>query len=142
MLLSKNFTLGELTVTGSGFSNAPNDIELAWLRQLASNILQPLRDKVGVPLVVTSGFRSAAVNKAAGGAANSQHRLGQAADFTVAGMSPIDTCRLIVRMGLPFDQLIQEHHRWVHVSYGPRNRRQVLTARKTLGVTRYLPGLV
>ena len=116
MLLSKHFTLGELTVTGSGLPNNPNPTELAWLKQLAVNILQPLRDRAGVPLVVTSGFRSNAVNRAAGGAASSQHRLGQAADFTVAGMAPIDTCRLIIAMGLPFDQLIQEHHRWVHVS--------------------------
>ena len=142
MKLTPSFSLAELTVTGSGLPNIPNATERACLLDLCENILQPLRDYARAPIVVSSGFRSDAVNRAAGGAKTSQHTLGQAADFNIAGMSPQATCAMIVRLGLPFDQLIQEFGRWVHVSYGPRDRRQILTAKKVLGVTRYLPGLV
>jgi zinc D-Ala-D-Ala carboxypeptidase len=142
MKLSQSFTLAELTVTGSGLPNTPSPVEQDCLRELCTRVLQPLRDHVGVPIVVSSGYRSQRVNAAAGGAASSQHRLGQAADFNVAGLSPRHTCQTIIDLRLPFDQLIQEFGRWVHVSYGPRNRRQVLTATKKGSKTVYLPGLV
>lgn len=142
MKLSKSFTLAELTVTGTGLNNTPPPAELECLRDLCEHVLQPLRDATGVPIVVSSGYRSQSVNAAVGGAASSQHRLGQAADFNLAGSSPKHTCQRIIALGLPFDQLIQEFGRWVHVSYGPRNRRQVLTATKQGRKTVYLPGLV
>lgn len=142
MKLSEHFTLAELTVTGTGIPNPPSREEVAALRALCVNVLQPLRDHVRVPIVVSSGFRSAKVNAAVGGAPSSQHRFGQAADINAAGIGPRALCRTIIDLGLPFDQLIQEFGRWVHVSYGPRHRRQVLTAVKQGGRTVYLPGLV
>lgn len=142
MKLSENFSLVELTSTGTGLPNEPTAEEVAALRALVTNVLQPLRTAVGVPVVVSSGFRSAAVNRAVGGAASSQHRLGQAADINAAGIGPKELCQRIIDLGLPFDQLIQEFGRWVHVSYGPRHRRQVLTAVKVKGKTVYRKGLV
>lgn len=142
MRLSTHFTLQELTVTGTGLPNIPNAIELEYLRALCGSILQPLRESVNAPIVVSSGYRSQAVNRAVGGAANSQHTLGQAADFTVAGMSTRQTVERIQFLKLPFDQVIEEFGRWVHVSIGPKHRRQVLTARRVDGRTRYLAGLV
>lgn len=141
MQLSKHFSLAELTVTGTGLANVPGPKERAALAALAQNILEPLRVHVGVPIVVTSGFRSRAVNAAVGGEPSSQHVLGEAADIVCAANAPRQLCEAIIRMALPFDQLIQEHGRWVHVSYGPRARRQVLTAVKRRGKTVYLPGL-
>lgn len=137
MKLSKNFSLDELTVTSTGLANVPNAAEMASLKALALHVLQPLRSALGRPVLVNSGFRSEAVNRAVGGTASSQHRLGQAADIRVAGMSSADLAREIVRLGLPFDQLIEEFGRWVHVSYGPRHRRQVLRATTENGRTVY-----
>lgn len=142
MRLSPNFTLAELTATNTGLENKPTAAEVANLRALAVNVLQPLRDAIQVPLIVSSGFRSDRVNRAVGGSATSQHRLGQAADISTRAMGAEDLARRIVELRLPFDQLIQEFGTWVHVSYGPRNRRQVLTAVRRNGRTVYLSGLV
>lgn len=142
MKLSANFTLAELTVTNRPLANEPNAKEREALRQLAIHILQPLREAIGKPIVVSSGFRSDAVNRAVGGASTSQHRFGEAADITVPGMFAQDLAARIVSLGLPYDQVIQEFGRWVHVSYGSRHRRQQLTAVTRNGKTQYLPGLV
>lgn len=142
MRLSPNFTLAELTTTNTGLVNTPNATETANLRALAVNVLQPLRDAIQVPVIVSSGYRGDRVNRAVGGVATSQHRLGQAADISTTSLDSRALARRIVELRLPFDQLIQEFGRWVHVSYGPRHRRQVLTAVTRNGRTVYLPGLV
>ena len=85
MRLSANFTLEELTRSGTadryGLDNTPGAREAAALRDLVEQVLQPLRDRVG-PLKVTSGFRSAVVNRhpSVGGSSRSQHTKGEAAD--------------------------------------------------------------
>jgi hypothetical protein len=69
---------------------------------------------------------------------------GRAADFTIPGETPRATCERIVALGLPFDQVIQEFDRWVHVAIAPAGgapRRQVLTARRVGGGTIYEQGL-
>jgi len=137
MQLTANFSLAELTVTGRNLPNVPNEVEIVNLRQLAQKILQPLRDAIGKPVRVNSAFRSEAVNRAVGGTATSQHSLGQAADIHVPGMPSVELARTIVRLGLPFDQVIEEFGRWVHVSYGPRHRREQLAAVKVGGKTVY-----
>lgn len=143
MRLSKSFTLAELCVTSARLDNTPGQKQIESLRTLATDILQPLRDAVGVPVNVTSAYRAPAVNKAVGGTKTSQHVLGEAADIVVAGMSPREVCETIIALNLPFDQLIQEFGRWTHVSRGPRNRRQVLTAtRSKAGKVSYLVGLI
>jgi zinc D-Ala-D-Ala carboxypeptidase len=123
MQLTKNFSLAELTVTGKPFDNTPNAKQIESLRALAENILQPLRDEIGRPIRVTSGFRSEKVNAAVKGSKTSQHKRGEAADIKVAGMTARQVALTIVAMGLPFDQVINEYDSWVHVSYGPRHRR-------------------
>jgi len=141
MQLTANFSLAELTVTGRNMPNVPNEAEVASLRSLAKMILQPLRDALGKPVRVNSAFRSEAVNRAVGGTATSQHRLGQAADIHVPGMTSMEVAKKIVALGLPFDQVIEEFGSWVHVSYGPRHRRQQLTAVKRSGKTVYVQGI-
>lgn len=143
MNLSKNFTLAELTVSQeaarSGLKNIPTTEQIAALRLLCENVLQPLRDRVKKPIVVSSGFRSVTLNRRIGGSATSQHCKGQAADFSIPGMSIADTVALIRKMGLPADQVIDEFGAWVHVSYGPRHRKEFLKARRVGGKTVYQP---
>lgn len=139
--LTANFSLAELTATSRSMPNVPNETEIAHLRALAEKVLQPLRNALGKPVLINSAFRSEAVNRAVGGSATSQHRLGQAADIRVPGMPSLELARKIVALGLPFDQVIEEFGSWVHVSYGPRNRRQQLTAVKEAGKTVYRQGL-
>ncbi|MEL3955434.1 D-Ala-D-Ala carboxypeptidase family metallohydrolase [Stenotrophomonas bentonitica] len=141
MQLTANFSLAELTVTGRNMPNVPNEAEVASLRSLAEMILQPLREALGRPVRVNSAFRSEAVNQAVGGTATSQHRLGEAADIHVPGMTSVEVAKTIVALGLPFDQVIEEFGSWVHVSYGPRRRRQQLTAVKRSGKTVYVQGI-
>ena len=140
-MLSKNFSLEELTVSQeaarSGLKNTTNAEQIERLRALCVNILQPLRDRVKRPIIISSGFRSVTVNRRIGGSSSSQHCRGEAADFTVAGMSIADTIKLIRTMGLPVDQIIDEYAQWIHCSYGPRHRRQFLKARYVGGKTQY-----
>lgn len=140
--LGKYFTLAEMTrsdiATRHKLSNSPNGKETQSLQALVQNILDPLRESVGT-INVTSGFRSRAVNAKAGGSSTSQHVLGEAADINVSGMTSDALVRRIISLGLPFDQVIEEFGSWVHVSYGPRNRRQALRAVKVNGKTVYQP---
>lgn len=143
MRLGRYFTLDELTVSQTaarmGLSNVPSGPALESLRALVENILDPLRALVASPVVVNSGYRSSAVNRAVGGSASSQHRLGEAADIIVPGMPVHRVCEVIRAAGLPYDQLINEFGSWVHVSYSPRHRRQFLKAVRHNGKTQYLP---
>lgn len=127
MKLSPNFTLEELTVTNQRVRNEANEEEIKHLKALAVNILQPLRDAIGKPIHINSAFRSESVNRLVGGSPTSQHRLGQAADIRVDGMTPRQVVRKIMELKLPYDQLIEEPS-WTHVSFGPRKRRQTLRA--------------
>lgn len=140
--LGKYFSLEEMTLSGTalrlGIKNEPDKDEIENLRLLVAHVLDPLRERIG-SIHVSSGFRSQALNKATGGTASSQHRLGQAADIQSAVLTPYEVCKTIVAMGLPFDQLIEEFGGWVHVSYSSRHRRQVLQARKVNGKTAYRP---
>lgn len=140
-LNSKFFTLDELTLSHvavrRGIANVPDRVQLDNLQLLVSNILDPLREHLGRPVVVNSGFRNAAVNKAVGGSATSQHIAGQAADIVVPGMNPSQVIEAIRDLGLPFDQLIHEFGSWTHVSYSSHNRRQVLKAAIVNGRTKY-----
>ena len=145
MNLSKHFTLDEMlkspTAQRLGIDNTPNAEQLENLRDLVEFVLEPLRIHYGRPIIVTSGFRCAKLNKAVGGSATSQHVKGEAVDIRSVSDRRDDNKELfdmIREMGLPFDQLINEYdYDWVHVSYSPRNRRQVLRAVKQGGKTVY-----
>lgn len=123
--LSPHFTLSELTATSHG-PNYPGRTEIEALRALAVNVLEPIRVALGLAVHVNSAFRSPEVNAAVGGAPGSQHLHGEAADIWVSGLTPAELATRIVRLGVPFDQLIVEPS-WVHVSYREgRNRGQML----------------
>lgn len=134
MKIGKYFTLEELTrsqaASRNGISNQPNNVQLDALKALVRNVLDPLREAVGRPVNVNSGFRNEAVNRLVGGSKTSQHRFGEAADIVVPGMSVTAVIQIMRDLKLPFDQVIDEFGSWVHVSYGPRQRRQALKARR------------
>jgi hypothetical protein len=131
----KYFSMQELTASATarrkGIDNTPDASARVALTALVSNLLDPLREKWGAPIIVTSGYRSAKLNKAVGGAARSQHCKGQAVDIRTVSDKRADNKRLfnfILLSGLPFDQLIDEYdYDWVHLSFvQSANRKQVL----------------
>lgn len=125
----KYFSLSEFTrsdtATRLGLSNQPNATQLRALDNLVRNVLDPLRqhltDEFGedVPVRVTGGFRTKAVNDAIpGSSSTSDHMAGEAADIKVDGMTSRELADTIARIGLPFDQLIyyEDGRGHVHVS--------------------------
>lgn len=132
--MGKYFTIAELvksdTANKKKINNTPTKQIESNLNQLVDNILDPLREAYGEPIIVSSGYRCPELNKAVGGAASSQHTLGQAADIHTKSNTKEDNKKLfdlIKDLKLPYDQLINEYgYKWVHVSYSPRNRRQIL----------------
>lgn len=138
MRLSSNFSLEELcfsnVATKNHIKNQPTREATEALGCLVQNLLQPLRDKLRRPIIVTSGYRSPELNKLVGGASNSQHTLGQAVDITVAGMTPRTLAEFIIRTGLTFDQMIVEEANgtsWLHLSYTRKfNRKERLLYRR------------
>jgi hypothetical protein len=140
MRLGKYFTLEEFvssqTATRRGIGNTPTPSVLVNLRDLVQNILDPLREQLSQPVVVSSGYRSPALNRAIGGANTSQHVEGQAADIQCPAIGTKRLFEFLRASELPFDQLIYEGS-WVHVSFGPRHRREVLIATFTNGKVSY-----
>lgn len=100
------FSWVELTRTSTGLPNEPDEEVRLNLQIVAQCFLDPLRAKVGVPIYITSGYRSPAVNKAVKGSSLSAHLRGCAADFKVKGMTALEVMRVVIEMGLPYDQLI------------------------------------
>lgn len=93
---------------------------------MVNNILQPIRDKYGKPITVTSGFRSPSVNRLVGGSANSQHCKGEAADIKCENNKEL--WDLIVDMinneEIVVGQLIDEKNlSWIHISLPNEKRR-------------------
>lgn len=137
MLISPHFTLAEMTVSQlaarEGLDNDPPAKARANL-QLLCNVLEQVRALFCAPIIVSSGYRSPAVNRRIGGAPSSQHLQGLAADFTVVEVSPREVARRISESAISFDQLILEFDQWVHLSVTPGTpRRQVLTIRRGSG---------
>lgn len=127
MNLSPNFSLSELvnsqTAVRKGIDNTPTPEVVANLKDLAVNVLQPVREHFGKPVVISSGYRSPKLNAAVGGAKNSDHMTGCAADIEIPGV-PNKVVAEWIAKNLKFSQLILEGAKandpsagWVHVSY-------------------------
>ena len=97
MLLSEHFTLGEMLssqkATEKGIPNTPLEKHITAMKNLAVRCLEPTRQHFGLPILVTSGFRSVLLNTEVKGASNSQHMAGEAADITKYGLFVIDGSR-------------------------------------------------
>ena len=139
MKLTEHFTLEEFTASTNakklGISNEPTALHIENMRALCEDVLEPLRKLWGGALIITSGYRSAALNaKTKGASSTSQHCKGEAADIKPANGDTLGLLRVLRNSGLRYDQLINEYPdkngvpSWVHVSYrrSGKNRGQFL----------------
>ena len=128
MKLSKNLSLAEVTksVTAKrlGIDNTPDEWVKENLKSIAEHVFQPLRNHFGRPIYVSSGYRSADLNRAIGGSVRSQHVEGRALDLDADVFGRVTNSKIFeyIRENLTFDQLIWEfgdenNPDWVHVSY-------------------------
>ena len=151
MQLSKNFSLSEFTESNTairnGIDNNPTAEHIHNLVDLCENVLQPLRDRIGSSIRVTSGYRSDALNTAIGGSKTSDHSHGRAADIklVINGVNISEELyHGIKAMGVPFKQLIWEFGdddtpQWVHIAFDKdNNKMQCLKAYKEDGKTKYM----
>ena len=150
MQLSKHFKLSEFTKSQTaarlGIDNTPPEEIIPKLTFLCSQILEPLREKIDKPIIVTSGYRCVELSKAIGSSEKSQHCKGEAVDIEALGMSTLNLAEMIINH-FDFDQCILECYTpgdmnsgWVHVSLtSGENRKEVLTYSKEKG---YAKGLV
>lgn len=151
IFLTPHFTLQELcasqTAVKHGIVNVPSELEVENLRRLCEGCLEPLREAIGLPVIVTSGFRTKALNdKLAHASSTSQHMRGEAVDFYVSESSRVQGSRvqglsrrelliktfreILQNPKIDYDQLIL-YPTFIHVSYvsKERNRRGILLAR-------------
>lgn len=132
----KYFTVHEMvwsaTASREGIDNSPPPHIKVKITNLIARVLDPVRGKWGKPITVNSGFRCPMLNKMVGGAANSQHTKGEAADITTGSKDGNKALfELIKNMQMngeiQFDQLIDEKgFQWIHISYSDNNRCQIL----------------
>lgn len=153
MQLSKHLSLAEIsrseTAKRKGINNTPSGEHLDNFKKLAENIFEPIREHFGVPIHISSGYRSKELNSAIGGSATSQHCSGEAIDIDMDGSaSGVTNAQVFnfIKDNLQFDQLIWEfgsdsNPDWVHVSYETtgKQRKQILKAVKSGGKTSYIP---
>ena len=149
MKLSNNLSLAEMTKSSTaqrrGIDNMPTPEHMENMKVLAAKIFQPIREHFNRPILISSGYRSKALNDAIGGSQTSQHSIGEAIDIDMDGttLSNTDVFNYI-KDNLEFDQLIWEFGNdekpdWVHVSYkanGPQ-RKSILVAKKINNKTTY-----
>jgi hypothetical protein len=151
MQLSTNLSLAEVTRSETakrkGISNMPTAEHIENFKKLAVNIFQPIREHFGKPILISSGYRSAELNKAIGGSLSSQHCSGEAIDIDMDG-TDITNKQIFdyIKNNLTFDQMIAEFPKqgnpdWVHVSFASNRsqRKQILVAKKVNGKTTYIP---
>jgi len=153
MQISKHLSLAEVsrseTAKRKGINNTPTGEHLENFKKLAENVFEKIREHFGVPIHISSGYRSNELNKAIGGSATSQHCSGEAIDIDMDGSAHGVTNAQVfnyIKDNLQFDQLIWEFGNdtnpdWVHVSYEStgKQRKQILKAVKSGGKTAYIP---
>jgi zinc D-Ala-D-Ala carboxypeptidase len=151
--LSNYVSLAEVTKSDTakrkGIDNTPTAEHLENLKTICVEVFDKVREHFGVPIYISSGYRSAGLNKAIGGSKNSDHNLGRALDldqdFRGNGITNMEVFEFI-KDNLEFDQLIAEFQRadgdfeWIHVGYRKgANRKQILVAYKEGTKTKYKP---
>lgn len=153
MQLSKHLALAEVirseTAKRKGISNMPTQEHIKNFKLLAEKIFEPIRERFGVPIHISSAYRSVELNRAVNGSLSSQHCQGEAIDIDMDGSTNGVTNKMVfdyVKDNLNFDQLIYEFGNdinpdWVHISYEStgKQRKQVLKAVKINGQTKYIP---
>ena len=122
---TNNELIDSATAKRLGIKNEPTKAQWINLFAIRDNVLNPLREKFGKPIRITSGYRSPELNKAVGGKPTSQHTKGEAVDITAVNKADnkelFELCKT-----LDFDQLIDESNfTWIHISYKVPNRKQI-----------------
>lgn len=122
--LTPHFSLGEMTESAWAIrhkvDNTPTQEAEDNLLRLCVDLLEPIRVRLGRPIIVNSGYRSPRVNRGVGGAVDSAHLTGRAADITTVGMKPKELIRWIRNAGFVPDKAIIEFPQsanggWVHI---------------------------
>ena len=153
MQISKHLSLAEVsrseTAKRKGINNTPSGEHLENFKKLAENIFEPIREHFGVPIHISSAYRSADLNRAVGGSSSSQHCSAEAIDIDMDGSPNGVTNKMVfdfIKDNLNFDQLLWEFGNdttpdWVHVSYEStgKQRKQILKVIKANGKTSYVP---
>lgn len=131
MNISEHISLEEATISPTalrlGIDNKPNNEQLNNMEKVADFCFEPLRKWYGKPIKINSFFRNVILNKAVGGAINSQHSTGEAIDISAGSKEEnkklFDWCK----KNLYFDQLINEYDfSWVHISYKLTDNRNMV----------------
>ena len=132
MKLTENFTTHEVTRSDTaqrlGIDNSLSIELLDNAYCFTKAVLQPLRNEIGKPFLISSWYRCKALNTAVGGTRNSAHTRATAIDFTISGLSARQTYEKVLEslkmLRVPFDQLIFESFtkdghttEWVHLSW-------------------------
>ena len=151
MKLSKNLSLSEVTYSQTALrrdiDNSPTEAHIKNLKYVAEKVFQPIRDNFGVPIYISSGYRSQALNEAIGGSSRSFHSHGMALDLDQdgrnKGVSNADVF-FYIKECLPFTELIWEfgnenNPNWVHVAIAPgrEDEKKIKIAEKVNGRTQY-----
>ena len=148
-MISKNISYKEATHSTTakrlGIDNTPNAEQMSNMRYVAEKVFQPIREHFGVPIYISSFYRSEALNKAIRGSSSSTHIKGEAMDLDADVFGLINNAQIFnyIKDHLEFDQLIWEfgtddNPAWVHVSLSKtNNRNQILKAIKVGGKTHY-----
>ena len=140
MQITKNFSVDEFLTSSTaarlGYMFTIDRYERENIERLVRTVLQPARDALGVPLVITSGYRPAWLNHAIKGAKDSRHMYGCAADFKTPGVPLAHAFDIIKDLQLPIDQLILEDPPagWIHAGIalpGTMSRQQFMIAHRT-----------
>ena len=126
-----NFKISELIYSDiaikNNIKNEPDIIVLDNLLNLIFYCLQPVRNLIKKPMIVTSGFRCSKLNNLVKGAKNSSHLTGCAVDFIVKDLPVSHVVKMISNSNIPFDELINEYNQWVHISFvKDKNRYKIL----------------
>lgn len=129
----KYFSIGELSQSDEadkrGIPNHPNTSQKMNMEKLIERVLDHIRSLYGKPIYVNSGFRCPTLNKVVGGAKNSQHLEGKAADITAGSVEENkklwSVVMFLIQEGdIEPDQVIDEKGlRWIHISYNEDNNR-------------------
>lgn len=132
MKLTKDFDLDEFTYSDTArklrLNNNPSHVEIGALLNLCEKLLQPLRDALGKPITINSGYRNECINTLVGGSKTSQHMKGEAADCAIDGKA-IDLLQLLLDLELNFDQaILYKSKNFLHLSLksSGANRKQVI----------------
>ncbi|MBR3604825.1 MAG: hypothetical protein IKL52_02205 [Candidatus Gastranaerophilales bacterium] len=126
-----NFSISELIYSDIAkkfnINNFPSEKELNNILELIFYCLQPIRNLIQKPMIITSGYRCKKLNELVNGVKNSSHLRGCAADFIVKEIPIKDVVEMISNSNIPFDELINEYDKWVHISFVKgKNRRKIL----------------